>query len=673
MSALVTPIAMSIPADRICPKCQTPNEGSALEQRQYRCAGCALELAHLDMAANGAVRGVFGWVLHPGTLVRERYRVAGVLGKGGFGVTYLVDDIHLAGKRRALKEIPELLFDEYETRLLGRLNHPAVPDIIDRFDIDGTVYLVLEFGGSRTLRIELERQGGRIPVFLLLPWIEQVCAALVYLHSQDPPIVHRDLKPENILLDDADRVMLIDFGIAKETTEQGVTRTLGRAVTHGFSPPEQVLGTGTDARSDVYALGAILYCAITGRVPPAAHERITGTVLERPSRFFPDLPPLLDAAICQALELNLHKRQQSVAELAHCLALVHSGSASARTVVGADPVALMAGLSMTQGVHLASVELPSMHQSVRPVTIRSDNKKPLAEPKLAARPRIWLWAGLGLAGVLLASGGNWLYWRSDDRGSAWEAPSEFGTPRVAVPAPGGAPAPTRVGARPGSPSVTSASPANPAADAHLGSAEAPASEISAIPGAAGPEAAAPVAGTSTPGQHELPAGTRAVSADVRDSKSADLTQQPALPPDRLPSVFSDEQRESSGTRPAVPAGSLMDIYEKQREQRADKTPPSMPVGTLDAATKTESGPMPKRPMGGSKSKHQPRQRPDLATTESRSIPKRPMGGPEPKQQLRQHADSAIRKPEPPRRATSDSRSSMSNSKELQASRKFNDW
>lgn len=476
MSAHTTPVAIPDQADRICPKCQTPNEQAALEQRQYRCAGCGLELAHLDMAANGSVRGVFGWVLQRGTLVGERYRIVSVLGKGGFGVTYLADDIRLAGKRRALKEIPELLFDEYETSLLGRLNHPAIPDIIDRFDVDGMVYLVLEFGGSRTLRIELERQGGRIPVFLLLPWIEQVCAALVYLHSQDPPIIHRDLKPENILLDDNERVMLIDFGIAKETAGDKVTRTLGRAVTHGFSPPEQVLGTGTDPRSDVYALGAILYWAITGRVPPAAHERITGTVLEPPSRIFPEIPPLLEAAICQALELNLHKRQQSVAELAHCLTLVHSGGSSARTVVGTDPNALMAGLSTTQGARLASLELPSTRQAPGPATVPSGNEQPLPEPAPAARPRVWGWAWMGLACVTLAGGGGWLYWRTGGQDFPRESPSNVEAPLIAAPAQTGAPAsaappsavePASAIPQPGSTSssATAADLANLAADA----------------------------------------------------------------------------------------------------------------------------------------------------------------------------------------------------------------
>jgi serine/threonine-protein kinase len=424
------------------------------------------------MAANGTVRGLFGWVLDPGTVVQGRYQVTAVLGKGGFGVTYLVDDLRLAGKRRALKEIPALLFDEYETRVLGRLNHPAVPDIIDRFDADGMVYLVLEYGGNRTLRSEMDRQGGRIPVFLLLPWIEQVCAALVYLHSQCPPIIHRDLKPENILLDDNERVMLIDFGVAKETDALNVTRTIGRAVTHGFSPPEQVLGTGTDTRSDVYALGAILYCAITGRVPPAAHERITGTVLEPPSRFFPEIPPLLDAAICQAMELNLHQRHQSIAELAQCLALVRSRESSARTVVATDGAVLMKGLRATATVQLAGVEFPSLRQSPQPATTPSGSPQPrLPQPPSAGRPRVRVWIATGLTSILLICCAGWIYWQSSDRTVAGTSPISAVAPHVTAPKPPAAPVTTVPPTEPapavpttGSPPITAANPANPTAN-----------------------------------------------------------------------------------------------------------------------------------------------------------------------------------------------------------------
>ena len=564
-----TPIAVPVSDDRVCPKCQTRNESGTLERRQYLCAGCGLELAHLDIAANGAVRGIFGWVLNLGVVVHERYQIVAVLGKGGFGVTYLVDDIRLAGKRRALKEIPGLLFDEYETRLLGRLTHPAIPDIIDRFDADGMVYLVLEFGGSRTLRIEMERQGGRIPVFLLLPWIEQVCAALVYLHSQDPPIIHRDLKPENILLDDKDRVMLIDFGIAKESDEQNVTRTLGRAVSHGFSPPEQVLGTGTDVRSDVYALGAILYCAITGRVPPAAHKRITGTVLEPPSKFFPELPALLDTAICQALELNLQKRQQSITELAQCLELVRSGGTSARTVVAAGPAPLISGTRTTEAVRLGTVQFPSTRHSQRATGFPTAHELP-AESRPPPRRRAWGWVGMGLAVFVLASASGWLYWRSVDQPSRQEPPKEVVSPvRATAPM---VQAPDN--AAPSLPAAPASAPIPPPKSAPLandltgaGGQQATPTDSFAPP-AALPQVKPPAAvdttisGPGSPG----PAAPQPL-AESRPSPTQSA-------PDSLPSVFSGEQKPVD-TAGALPPGSLMDELNKRRAQQG-QTVPSAP-------------------------------------------------------------------------------------------------
>ena len=216
------------PELHVCPACGTANELDALTKCEYRCSQCNLELAHLDVAANGVIRGIFGWLRGAGDTIENRYQVKSVLGKGGFGATYLVEDLRLSGKRRAIKEVPELLFDEYETTLLSRLNHPSIPDIIDRSVVEGMVYLVLEFGGSRTLGGERKQYPDRrIPLAKLLPWMRQLCEVLIYLHSQDPPIIHRDLKPDNILLDETGRIMLIDFGIAKESKPATMTRTIG--------------------------------------------------------------------------------------------------------------------------------------------------------------------------------------------------------------------------------------------------------------------------------------------------------------------------------------------------------------------------------------------------------------------------------------------------------------
>ncbi|WP_054774541.1 serine/threonine protein kinase [Methylogaea oryzae] len=201
----------------VCSKCETRNTEAEAAANLYRCIGCGQDLAHVDTAPNGAVRGIFGWLKQENDLIGDRYRVKTVLGKGGFGATYLVEDQRVNGKRRALKEIPELLFDEYEVSLLSSLEHPAIPDIADRFTEAGMVYLVLKFGGNRTLQSECRRMNG-IPYATLKPWALELGNVLSYLHSRTPPIIHRDLKPENVLLDEGDRVMLIDFGIAKRPT-----------------------------------------------------------------------------------------------------------------------------------------------------------------------------------------------------------------------------------------------------------------------------------------------------------------------------------------------------------------------------------------------------------------------------------------------------------------------
>ncbi len=348
--------------NRICPGCGSSNTEAALSKQEYRCATCNLELAHLDIAPNGVIRGIFGWLHGDGDIVEERYRVKSVLGKGGFGATYLVEDIRLSGKRRALKEVPALMFDEYETTLLSRLNHPSIPDIIDRTESGGMISLVLEFGGSRTLGGERKQYTDqRIPQTVLLPWMRQLCDVLIYLHSQVPPIVHRDLKPDNILLDEEGRIMLIDFGIAKESTPATMTRTLGRAATHGFSPPEQAMGTGTDERSDIYSLAATFYALLSGENPPAAHERVAGKEIAPLTQFVPDVDRRLESTILQALNLNVNRRQQTVLEFSQALAGMGEAGIEETSTKSANSerTILLGRTNHSTALHPPSIKLPS--------------------------------------------------------------------------------------------------------------------------------------------------------------------------------------------------------------------------------------------------------------------------------------------------------------------------
>jgi serine/threonine protein kinase/ribosomal protein L37AE/L43A len=305
--------------NHLCPLCGISNSLEQLQQREYRCSQCSLELAHVDYGPNETIRGIFGWLLPVGEVFQGRYQIKQVLGKGGFGATYLADDLRLAGKRRALKEVPELLFDQYESSLLSRLDHPAIPDIIDHLVANGMQYLVLKFGGSRTLGSERRASPDRrIPLSKLLPWMRQLCEVLTYLHSQQPPVIHRDLKPDNILLNEDDRIMLIDFGIAKEVSSEH-TRASANAVSESFSSPEQVAGTGTDVRADIYSLGATFYALLTGTNPPGAFARLSGQELVPPSQIVADVLPEVEEAIMQALTLKKENRQQSVNEFASAL------------------------------------------------------------------------------------------------------------------------------------------------------------------------------------------------------------------------------------------------------------------------------------------------------------------------------------------------------------------
>jgi serine/threonine-protein kinase len=296
-----------------CAKCETQTEEQQAVSNEYKCQQCDYELAHLDVAANGAIRGVFGWLKETHAEIGGRYQVETVLGKGGFGATYLVKDQRVQGKRWALKEIPEILFDEYEVSLLSQLDHPSIPIIVDRFTDEGMVYLVLKFGGTKTLATEC-KQHQQIAYATLKPWIIQLADALSYLHNRQPPIIHRDLKPENILIDNQDRVMLIDFGIAKESIAETATRTLGRAASHGFSPPEQVMGTGTDVRSDIYSFAATIYFALVGKSPVAAHERVAGAAFQSPSELVSGIPVEVDTMLTKALNLNINERPQTIKE-----------------------------------------------------------------------------------------------------------------------------------------------------------------------------------------------------------------------------------------------------------------------------------------------------------------------------------------------------------------------
>ncbi|MEW5867933.1 MAG: bifunctional serine/threonine-protein kinase/formylglycine-generating enzyme family protein [Chloroflexota bacterium] len=260
--------------------------------------------------------------LSTGQILENRYRIVKLLGQGGFGAVYRAWDTKLNGPC-AVKESFESSAAaqkqfEREASLLFNLRHPNLPRVFDSFILPGQgLYLVMDYIEGQDLQELLEQAGGPLPEAQVLPWIGQVCAALSYLHSQTPPVVHRDLKPANIRITPQGQAMLVDFGIAKLYDPNLKTTAGARAVTPGFSPPEQYGRGSTDLRSDVYSLGATLYALLTGQAPPDSVDVLTGNqpAPHAARALNPGVSAGVSAAIEKAMRLERAERWPSVAAL----------------------------------------------------------------------------------------------------------------------------------------------------------------------------------------------------------------------------------------------------------------------------------------------------------------------------------------------------------------------
>ncbi|MEN6435092.1 MAG: protein kinase [Anaerolineaceae bacterium] len=240
-------------------------------------------------------------------VIHNRYRIERLVGQGGFGAVYQVWDMKL-NLTCALKEnfetspAAQRQFN-HEATILSGLHHAALPHVTEYFTLPGQgQYLVMDYVEGIDLKTRLEQNGAPLSVDQTLLWVLQVADALAYLHSQKPPIIHRDLKPENIIITPAGKAMLVDFGVAK-VYDPSLKTTIGaRAVTPGFSPPEQYGHGTTDARSDIYALGATLYTLLTNQEPVESVQRTLRIPLVAPRQLNPSIPPSLEAAILKAME-----------------------------------------------------------------------------------------------------------------------------------------------------------------------------------------------------------------------------------------------------------------------------------------------------------------------------------------------------------------------------------
>ncbi len=345
----------------VCPRCATPTpwgtDVTRLADLPPRSGshGSAGGGSHRTAATSStwltSTEGIDHGRFPPGTLLDGRYRIVGRLGKGGMGEVYRADDLKL-GQAVALKFLPESIDRDparltqlhTEVRMARQVSHPNVCRVYDIGEYEGSTFLSMEYVDGEDLA-SLLRRIGRLPEDRAIEVARQICAGLAAAH--DRGVVHRDLKPANVMLDGNGRIRITDFGLA------GVTGETLRAGTPAYMAPEQLAGGEVTARSDVYALGLVLYELFTGRralegsslaeiIAKREQEGIT-----QPSEIVRDLDPAIERAIMRCIEPEPARRPASA--LAVAAALPGGDPLAAALAAGETPSPEMVAAAGTTG------------------------------------------------------------------------------------------------------------------------------------------------------------------------------------------------------------------------------------------------------------------------------------------------------------------------------------
>ena len=267
-------------------------------------------------------------MIENGTVLQNRYLIERKIGSGGMGAVYLaVDqrfDNQVAIKETFYKEDEFSEAFEREARLLNALQHPALPHVTDYFTENGGYFIVMQFIDGADLCDILKRDGA-FPVDRVLQWTNELLDALEYLHSQEPPVIHRDIKPHNLKLNARGGIMLLDFGLAK-LNKKDATEISVFGYSRTYSPLEQIQGTGTDAHSDIFALGATVYHLLTGTPPINSLMRAAAIVggnpdpLRMANEIRPEIPEAVANVIHESLALDAKNRFVSAKAMRQALA-----------------------------------------------------------------------------------------------------------------------------------------------------------------------------------------------------------------------------------------------------------------------------------------------------------------------------------------------------------------
>jgi serine/threonine protein kinase len=327
-------------------------------------------------------------MLAPNTLLQGRYLVMRLLGQGGMGAVYQATDRKF-GNAVALKETfyNDLQLRKafsHEARLLNRLRHAALPVVTDYFAIGERQFLVMQYIPGKDLEQLLgdrKSQGqGLFMTSQVIRWADQLLDALEYLHSQKPPIIHRDIKPQNLKLTPRGEVILLDFGLAKGiVTHQSQVSQSIRGYTPNYASLEQIRGTGTDARSDIYSIGATMYHLLTGEMPQDALTRIAAILMSQPdplksiSAMNPEVPGPVAQVIEKAMAAHPDQRYGSAAAMRQALRSV---------ALSAPPASLHRAQTLTDEpvkVNAAAVERSENRPLPTPPVVRAEAPQAAAQ------------------------------------------------------------------------------------------------------------------------------------------------------------------------------------------------------------------------------------------------------------------------------------------------------
>ncbi|HQZ97738.1 MAG TPA: serine/threonine-protein kinase [Pyrinomonadaceae bacterium] len=313
--------------------------------------------------------------LNPNSMIQGRYLVVQPIGKGGMGEVYLAVDQRLGSavalKRTFFSEDSTLgSAFEREARILARLRHPVLPKVIDHFAENGDQFLVMEHISGDDIAKRMESANKPFPLSWVMFWADQMLDALAYLHSHEPPIVHRDIKPQNLKLTDDNHIVLLDFGLSKDFDSKA--SGLNSASVAGYSPHfasmEQIRGTGTDARSDLYSLAATLYQMLTNVIPPDALTRADsmlggkGDPIKPLNELNSEITPAISEVILKAVAIRQDERFGSAVEMQKALRRAFNKD---KADLDAKPVMVVSGATPPAAEKAAVKPDPEQHTTIR--------------------------------------------------------------------------------------------------------------------------------------------------------------------------------------------------------------------------------------------------------------------------------------------------------------------